>query len=83
MIGSNTGIFLTIPRTALYRPLAFYKDDVAYVTESARDELASLIASFNKAWNLVRLNLDQEGNPLLVWCNSIVFVLSWALCCCK
>ncbi|KAK2555497.1 E3 ubiquitin-protein ligase rnf213-alpha [Acropora cervicornis] len=30
-------------------------------SKSARDELASLIASFNKAWNLVRLNLDQEG----------------------
>ena len=69
MIGSNTGIFLTIPKTASYRPLAFYKDDVAYVTESARDELASLIASFNKAWNLVRLNLDQQGTILL--CNVI------------
>ena len=83
LIGSNTGIILAIPKTALYCPLAFFKDDVAYVTESARDELASLIASFNKAWNLVRLNLDQQGNLLLVQCNSIVFVLSWVLCCCK
>lgn len=30
-------------------------------TETARDELASLIASFNSAWNHVRLSLDQQG----------------------
>lgn len=34
-------------------------------TESTRQELASLIASFNKAWNHVRLNLDQQGTILL------------------
>ena len=29
--------------------------------ETEKGELASLIASFNVAWNLVRLSLDQQG----------------------
>ncbi|PFX29705.1 E3 ubiquitin-protein ligase RNF213 [Stylophora pistillata] len=30
-------------------------------SKTEKDELASLIASFNAAWNLVRLSLDQQG----------------------
>ncbi|XP_067056125.1 E3 ubiquitin-protein ligase rnf213-alpha-like isoform X2 [Acropora muricata] len=37
----------------------FLKNKVS--SKSTRQELASLIASFNKAWNHVRLNLDQQG----------------------
>ena len=54
--------------------MSFHEDDVTYVAESMRDELASLIASFNKAWNLVRLNLDQQGNLVLVWCNRPISI---------
>ncbi|XP_022783821.1 E3 ubiquitin-protein ligase rnf213-alpha-like [Stylophora pistillata] len=31
------------------------------LSKTEKDELASLIASFNAAWNLVRLSLDQQG----------------------
>ena len=38
--------------------LSFY---ASFSTETEKDELASLIASFNIAWNHVRLSLDQQG----------------------
>ena len=40
-------------------------DFLSSFTETEKDELASLIASFNVAWNLVRLSLDQQGMPRL------------------
>ena len=64
LIGSNTGI-LTIPKTALHLPVVFMNMMLLIFTESTKQELASLIASFNKAWNHVRLNLDQQGTILL------------------
>ena len=33
-------------------------------TETTKDELTSLIMSFNNAWNHVRLSLDQQGMSL-------------------
>ena len=33
-------------------------------TEITKDELTSLIMSFNNAWNHVRLSLDQQGMSL-------------------
>ena len=34
---------------------------VIFSTETTKDELTSLIMSFNNAWNHVRLSLDQQG----------------------
>ena len=61
-------------------------DFLSSFTETEKDDLASLIASFNVAWNLVRLSLDQQGMLRLAafvneysWMKQVVNLLDFTV----